>query len=111
MTDLDLIDWTIQEAKHLTTEGREVSDPDGTTSLDRLLAVLEREPVERPSPEDPVASLKSSTLLAFSWPPKARQSPHVLKSLPHPNRTSFCRPQRSLRRRRTVGSMRKCPTS
>jgi hypothetical protein len=36
MTDLDLIDWTIQEAKHLTTEGREVSDPDGTTSLDGL---------------------------------------------------------------------------
>jgi hypothetical protein len=72
MTDLDLIDWTIQEAKHLTTEGREVSDPDGTTSLDGLLAVLEREPVERPSPKDPVAQIVNapSIQLAAEGPPE-----------------------------------------
>ena len=56
--ELDLIDWTIQEAaEHLKTERREPSDPDGTTSLDKLLAVLEREPVEQANPEDPVAQI------------------------------------------------------
>ena len=34
MTDIDLIDWTIQEAQHLKTERRQPSDLDGTTSLE-----------------------------------------------------------------------------
>ena len=63
MTDIDLIDWTIQEAQHLKTERREPSDLDGRPSLEKLLTVLEREPVGPTSPEDPVAQIAS----ALSW--------------------------------------------
>ena len=60
VTDIELINSTIQAAEHLETERREASDPDGTTSLDKLLAVLEREPVEQASPEDPVAQIANA---------------------------------------------------
>jgi hypothetical protein len=50
MKNLDLIDWTIQEAEHLKAERREPGDVDGTTSLNKLLDLLEREPVEHSSP-------------------------------------------------------------
>jgi hypothetical protein len=77
--DLDLIDWTIQEAEHLKTEGREVSDPDGTTSLDRLLAVLEREPVEQASPEDPVAQIVNAPSIQLTAEgPAEPTSPEVV---------------------------------
>jgi hypothetical protein len=77
--DLDLIDWTIQEAEHLKTEGREVSDPDGTTSLDRLLAVLEREPVEQASPKDPVAQIVNAPSIQLTAEgPAEPTSPEVV---------------------------------
>jgi hypothetical protein len=53
MTDIDLVDWTIQEAQHLKTERREPSDPDERSSLDKLLAVLEREAVGSTNPKGP----------------------------------------------------------
>jgi hypothetical protein len=53
MTDIDLVDWTIQEAQHLKTERREPSDPDDRSSLDKLLAVLEREAVGSTNPKVP----------------------------------------------------------
>jgi hypothetical protein len=55
MTDIDLVDWTIQEAQHLKTERREPSDLNDRSSLDKLLAVLEREPAGPTNPEGPVA--------------------------------------------------------
>jgi len=60
MTDIDLIDWTIQEAQHLKAEQREPSDLDDGPSLEKLLTVLEREPVGPTSPEDPVAQIASA---------------------------------------------------
>ena len=57
MTDIDLIDWTIQEAQHLKNERRGPSDLDAGPSLDKLLAVLERELVGPTNPEDPVAQI------------------------------------------------------
>jgi hypothetical protein len=60
VTDIDLINWTIQEAEHLKIERREANDPDGTTSLNKLLAVLEREPVEQASSEDPVTQIANA---------------------------------------------------
>jgi hypothetical protein len=57
MTDIDLIDWTIQEAQHLKYERRGPSDLDAGPSLDKLLAVLERELVGPTNPEDPVAQI------------------------------------------------------
>jgi hypothetical protein len=78
-TDLDLIDLTIQEAKHLKTKRREVSDPDGTTSLDSLLAVLEREPVEQASPKDPVAQiLNAPSIQLTAEGPAEPTSPEVV---------------------------------
>jgi hypothetical protein len=38
MTDIDLIDWTLQEAQQLRNE--EVSDSGAPSSLSRLLSVL-----------------------------------------------------------------------
>jgi hypothetical protein len=49
MTDIDLVDWTIQEAKNLKVERREPSDLNDKSSLDKLLAVLEREPPGGPT--------------------------------------------------------------
>ncbi len=57
MTDIDLIDWTIQEAQHLKYERRGPSDLDAGPSLDKILAVLERELVGPTNPEDPVAQI------------------------------------------------------
>jgi hypothetical protein len=57
MTDIDLIDWTIQEAQHLKTERREPSDLDGRPSLEKLLTVLNVNPWGRPARKIP--SLRS----------------------------------------------------
>ena len=55
MTEIDLVDWTIQEAQQLKAERREPSDVHDKSSLDKLLGVLEREPAGRTDPEGPVA--------------------------------------------------------
>jgi hypothetical protein len=60
MKNLDLIDWTIQEAEHSKTEWREPGDVNGKSSLDQLFAVLERESLGPASPEDPVAQIASA---------------------------------------------------
>lgn len=52
MTEIDLVDWTIQEAQQLKAERREPSDVHDKSLLDKLLGVLEREPAGR---TDPVA--------------------------------------------------------
>jgi hypothetical protein len=54
MAEIDLVDWTIQEAQHLKAERREPMDVNDKSSLDKLLAVLERETVGRTDPEGPV---------------------------------------------------------
>jgi hypothetical protein len=60
MTDIDLIDWTVQEAQHLKDGRREPSDLDDGPSLEKLLTVLEREPAGPTKPEDPVAQIASA---------------------------------------------------
>ena len=107
MTNLNLIDWTMQEARQLSPEHHAPSVVDG--SFDELLEALK----ERLKQTRTIRFLRLRMLLAFNWPTKARQNNHFLKLLPHPNRTSFpiCRPRRRLRPRRTVGSIRKCLTS
>jgi hypothetical protein len=55
MTEIDLVDWTIQEAQQLKRE--QPSDLDGGPSLDRLLAVLEPDPVGATNSEEPVARI------------------------------------------------------
>jgi hypothetical protein len=60
VTDIALINWTIQEAEHLKMERREAGDPDGKTSLNKLLAVLEHEPAEQAGSEDPVTQIASA---------------------------------------------------
>jgi hypothetical protein len=61
MTKIDLVDWTIQEAKQLKSQPREPSDLDGGPSLDRLLAVLEpdREGATNSEGVDQIASAPS----------------------------------------------------
>jgi hypothetical protein len=55
MTEIDLVDWTIQEAQHLKAERREPSDVNDKSSLDKLLGVLERESAGRNDPEGAAA--------------------------------------------------------
>jgi hypothetical protein len=59
MAEIDLVDWTIQEAQNLKIERREPGDVSDKSSLDKLLAVLEREPRARTDPEGPVAPIAS----------------------------------------------------
>lgn len=60
MTEIDLVDWTIQEAQQLKSERCQPSDLDGGPSLDRLLAVLEPDPVGATNSEEPVARIASA---------------------------------------------------
>jgi hypothetical protein len=55
MTEIDLVDWTIQEVQHLKTERREPGDVKDNSAVDNLLAVLKPEPMGRIAPEGPVA--------------------------------------------------------
>jgi hypothetical protein len=59
MTEIDLVDWTIQEAQHLKAERREPIDVNDKSAVDKLLAVLEPEPMGRTDPEGPVALIAS----------------------------------------------------
>src|SRR6202035_5071842 len=59
MTEIDLVDWTIQEAQHLKAERRGPINVNDKSSLDKLLAVLEREPAVRTYPDDPAALIAS----------------------------------------------------
>jgi predicted component of type VI protein secretion system len=59
MTEIDLVDWTIQEAQHLKAERHGPINVNDKSSLDKLLAVLEREPAVRTYPDDPAALIAS----------------------------------------------------
>jgi hypothetical protein len=59
MTNIDLVDWTIQEAQNLKIERSEPGDVNDKSSLDKLLAVLEREPALRTYPEGAVPLIAS----------------------------------------------------
>ena len=59
MTEIDLVDWTIQEAQQLKSERCQPSDLDGGPSLDRLIAVLEPDPVGATNSEEHFASAPS----------------------------------------------------
>jgi hypothetical protein len=59
MAEIDLVDWTIQEAQQLKTERREPSDVKEKSSLDKLLAVLESEPAGRTDTQAPAALIAS----------------------------------------------------
>jgi hypothetical protein len=97
MTDIDLVDWTIQEAQHLKTERREPSDLNDRSSLDKLLAVLEREPAGPTNPEGPVALIAGapSIHLTIEEPvarpfsePVAASKPVTVSDLPAVSSTS-----------------------
>jgi hypothetical protein len=61
---------TIRETKHLKTERREPSDPDGTTSLELLAAEL----VKQISPEAPVAQIASAPSIQMADESPTEQS-------------------------------------
>jgi hypothetical protein len=82
MTEIDLVDWTIQEAQHLKAEQREPIDADDKLPLDKLLVVLEREPVVRTYPDDPTALIASSTSTTIGGPGARPSSPVVADTKP-----------------------------
>jgi hypothetical protein len=76
MPEIDLVNWTIQEAQHLNAERREPIDVNDQSSLDKLLGVLEREPQARTDPEGPVAPIAS--ISATVEQPVARASSAIV---------------------------------
>ena len=79
MTEIDLVDWTIQEAQQLKSERRQPSDLDGGPSLDRLFAALEPEPVRPTNPEEPVAQIAGAPTIHLTVEePVARPSSTIV---------------------------------
>ncbi len=87
MTEIDLVDWTIQEAQQLKSERREPSDLDGGPSLDRLPAVLEPDRVGATNSEG-VAQIASAPSIQMaveeptSGPAVAVPEPDAASDLP-----------------------------
>jgi hypothetical protein len=98
MTDIDLVDWTIQEAQHLKTERRGPSDFDDKSSLDKLLAVLEREPVRSTNPKVPQITSTPTVQITLEEL-QARPSGEAVTAT-NPVTVSDPRPYRRPRRRR-----------
>jgi hypothetical protein len=74
MPEIDLVNWTIQEAHHLNAERREPIDVNDKSSVDKLLAVLEGDPPARTDPEVPVvliASVSATVEEPIARPPSA----------------------------------------
>jgi hypothetical protein len=95
MTEIDLVDWTIQEVQHLKTERREPGDVKDNSAVDNLLAVLEPEPMGRNAPEGPVAPIAgisptveepvarpSSAIVADTKPVTGSDLPAVASAVP-----------------------------
>lgn len=55
MTNLDLINWTIEEAARVRTERGDAGNPERRRPLDKLLAELERGPADLAKPPAPPA--------------------------------------------------------
>ena len=53
MTNLDLINWTIEEAARVRTERGDAGNPERRRPLDKLLAELERGPADLAKPPAP----------------------------------------------------------
>ncbi len=81
MTDIDSVDWTIQETQHLKVERREPSNFNDKSSLGKLLAVLDREPAGRTAPDGPAALIGPSIHPAVEQP-VARPSSETVTVLP-----------------------------
>jgi hypothetical protein len=76
MTNLDLINWTLEEAARVRTERGDTGNAERKRPLDKLLAELEREPVDRAKPAaapvpqdsiiflDPAQNATSAAILA-----------------------------------------------
>jgi len=59
MTNIDSINWTNQEMQHFEFDRLEPNYPDGR-ALDKLLAVLEREPAGPTVPEEPLSEIATN---------------------------------------------------
>jgi hypothetical protein len=79
MPEIDLVNWTIQEAQYLNAERREPIDVNDKSSVDKVLAVLEREPRARTDPEGPVALI--ANISATVEEPVARPSSAIVADI------------------------------
>lgn len=75
MTNLDLINWTLEEAARVRTERGDAGNPERKRPLDKLLAELEREPVELPKP---AAALAPHDSIVFVEPAQNATSAEIL---------------------------------
>jgi len=75
MTDLDLINWTLEEAARVRTERGDAGNPERKRPLDKLLAELEREPVGRAKP---AAALAPHDSIVFVDPAQNATSAEIL---------------------------------
>jgi len=75
MTNLDLINWTLEEAARVRTERGDAGNPERKRPLDKLLAELEREPVNRAKP---AAALAPHDSIAFVDPAQNAAAAEIL---------------------------------
>jgi hypothetical protein len=103
MTEIDLVDWTIQEAQQLKSERREPSDLESRPSLDRVLAVLEPDRVGATSSEERVAQIASapSIQMAVEEPASSGQAVAVLEPDAASDLPAVARPASSTSEART----------
>lgn len=75
MTNLDLINWTLEEAARVRTERGDAGNPERKRPLDKLLAELEREPVNRAKP---AAALAPHDSIVFVDPAQNAAAAEIL---------------------------------
>jgi hypothetical protein len=75
MTNLDLINWTLEEAARVRTERGDAGNPERKRPLDKLLAELEREPADL---SKPAAALAPHDSIVFVEPAQNAASAEIL---------------------------------
>jgi hypothetical protein len=83
MKNLDLIDWTMQEARELKPEYHISSDLDGTPSSNKLREVLEGEPVQ-PKSNDTIFRIANASSIQLANEVTAGPQPNTVSNLPVP---------------------------
>jgi hypothetical protein len=83
MKKLDLIDWTMQEARELNPEHHIPSDLEGTPSFNKLLEVLEGEPVQ-PNSDDTIFRIAMAPSIQLANEVTSEPKPNTVSNLPAP---------------------------
>jgi hypothetical protein len=91
MKNLDLIDSTMQEARELNPEHHMPSDLEGTPSFNKLLEVLEGEPVQ-PNSDDTIYRIAIAPRVQLANEVTGGPKPNTVSNLPAATEAATCTP-------------------